>query len=155
MACHQLGPSHHMNQSSLQNKCRTADPDWQNLGRSGKLSFFIIYKFGKIVLRSGKFQILFLKTAKAHFLSKFCTQDKKTSMKFESKYRKFSNGFENVICKMAATLLTHLGRDEMDTISQTTFSNVFSSTKMFEFRLRFHWSLFLKVKLTILQHWFK
>ena len=30
---------------SLQNKCRTADIDRQNLGRSGKLSFFIIYKF--------------------------------------------------------------------------------------------------------------
>ena len=30
---------------SLQNKCRTADPDRQNLGRSGKLSFFVIYKF--------------------------------------------------------------------------------------------------------------
>ena len=43
---------------SLQNKCRTVDPDRQNLGRSGKLSFFTIY-FGEIVLRSGKFQILF------------------------------------------------------------------------------------------------
>ena len=31
--------------SSLQNKCRTTDPDRQNLGQSGKLSFFIIYKF--------------------------------------------------------------------------------------------------------------
>ena len=30
---------------SLQNKCKTSDPDQQNLGRSGKLSFFIIYKF--------------------------------------------------------------------------------------------------------------
>ena len=31
--------------SSLQNKCRIADPDCQNLGRYGKLSFFVIYKF--------------------------------------------------------------------------------------------------------------
>ena len=31
--------------TSLQNKCRTADPDQQNLGPSGKLSVFIIYKF--------------------------------------------------------------------------------------------------------------
>ena len=30
---------------SLQNKCRTTDPEWQNLGRSGKLSFFLKYKF--------------------------------------------------------------------------------------------------------------
>ena len=34
-------------------------------------------------------------------------------------------------------------------ISQTTFSNAFSWTKMCEFRLRFHWSLFLRVQLTI------
>ena len=33
------------NPSSLQNKCRTADIERQNLGRSGKLSFFIIYKY--------------------------------------------------------------------------------------------------------------
>ena len=53
------------------------------------------------------------------------------------------------------TLLTHWGRDKIDAISQTTFSNVFSSMKMFEFRLRFHWSLFLRVELTIFQHWFR
>ena len=41
--------------------------------------------------------------------------------------------------------LTHWGRDEMNNISQTTFSNVFSSTKMFEFRLKFHSSLFPRV----------
>ena len=44
--------------------------------------------------------------------------------------------------------LTHWGRDEMYNISQTTFSNVFSSMKMFEFQLKFHWSLFLRVQLT-------
>ena len=27
--------------------------------------------------------------------------------------------------------------------------------KMFEFRLKFHWSLFLRVQLTIFQHWFR
>ena len=41
--------------------------------------------------------------------------------------------------------LTHWGRDEMNNISQTTFSNLFSSMKMFEFRLKFHWSLFPRV----------
>ena len=52
--------------------------------------------------------------------------------------------------------LTHWGRDEMNDISQTTFSNVFSSMKMFEFRLKFHWSLFPpRVKSTIFQHWFR
>ena len=51
--------------------------------------------------------------------------------------------------------LTHWGRNEMNNISQTTFSNVFSSMKMFEFRLKFHWSLFPRVQLTIIQHWFR
>ena len=49
--------------------------------------------------------------------------------------------------------LTHWDWDEMDNISQTTFWNVFSSMKMFEFRLKFHWSLFLRIQLTILHHW--
>ena len=44
---------------------------------------------------------------------------------------------------------------QMDAISQTTFSNAFSWMKMFEFRLKFHWSLFPRVELTILQHWFR
>ena len=51
--------------------------------------------------------------------------------------------------------LTHWGRDKMDAISQTPFSNAFSWMKMFEYRLKFHWSLFLRVQLTISQHWFR
>ena len=50
--------------------------------------------------------------------------------------------------------LTHWSRDKMDAISQTTLSSAFSWMKMFEFRLQFHWSLFLMVQLTIFQHWF-
>ena len=49
-------------------------------------------------------------------------------------------------------LLTHWGRDKMDAISQTTLTNAFSWTKISEFRLKIHWSLFLL--LTIFQHWF-
>ena len=51
--------------------------------------------------------------------------------------------------------LTHWGRDKMDAISQTPFSSAFSWMKIFEFRLKFHWSLFLRVQLTIFQHWFR
>ena len=51
--------------------------------------------------------------------------------------------------------LTHWGRDIMAAISQTTFSSTFSWMKMFEFQLKFHWSLFLKVKWTKFQHWFR
>ena len=43
----------------------------------------------------------------------------------------------------------------MDAISQTTFSNAFSWMKMFEFRLKFHWSLFPRVQLIIFQQWFR
>ena len=53
-----------------------------------------------------------------------------------------------------AHLLTHWGRYKMAAISQTIFSNAFSWMKIYEFRLRFHWSLFLVVQTTISQHWF-
>ena len=51
--------------------------------------------------------------------------------------------------------LTHSGLDTIPAISQTTFSNALSWMKMYEFRLRFHWSLFPRIQLTILQHWFR
>ena len=38
---------------------------------------------------------------------------------------------------------------------QPTFSNAFSWMKIYEFRLTFHWSLFPRVQLTIIQHWFR
>ena len=45
--------------------------------------------------------------------------------------------------------------DKLSSISQTTFSNEFSWMKSFLFWLKFHWSLFLKAQLTIIQHWFR
>ena len=48
--------------------------------------------------------------------------------------------------------LTHWSRDKIDAILQTTFLNETSCMKMFEFRLKFHWSLFLNVQSTIFQH---
>ena len=53
------------------------------------------------------------------------------------------------------TPLTHWGRVNMDAISQMTFSNAFSWMKMLEFRLKFRWSLFLRVQFNIFQHWFR
>ena len=41
--------------------------------------------------------------------------------------------------------LTYWGWDKMDVISQTTFSMAFLWMKIFEFRLKFHWNLFLRV----------
>ena len=50
-------------------------------------------------------------------------------------------------------VLTHWGRDKMTAILQTTVSKTFSRIKMHEFRLKFHWILFLKVQLIKFQHW--
>ena len=62
---------------------------------------------------------------------------------------------DTVIMVMYSQCLTHWGRDKMVNISQTTFPNVFSSMKMFEFQLKFHWSLFLRVQLKKFQHCFR
>ena len=51
--------------------------------------------------------------------------------------------------------LTHWGRDKMAAFSQTTLSNAFSWMKMLEFRFKFHWSLFIRVQFTTVQHWFR
>ena len=51
--------------------------------------------------------------------------------------------------------LTHWDQDKMAAIYQTHFSNAFSGIKMYTFRLRFHWSLFPMIQLTIFQHWFR
>ena len=51
--------------------------------------------------------------------------------------------------------LTHWGRDKMAAFSQTISSNAFPWMKMYEFRLIFHWSLFLGVQLTIFRHWLR
>ena len=58
-------------------------------------------------------------------------------------------------CNYICRYLTYWGRGKSAAISQTTFSNAFSWMKMNEFRIKFHWSLFLGAQLTILQHWFR
>ena len=57
--------------------------------------------------------------------------------------------------KLLLGFLTHWGGDKMAAISQTTFSNLFTWMKMSEFRLEFLWNMFLRVQLTIPQHWFR
>ena len=58
---------------------------------------------------------------------------------------------------MAQYLLafTHWGWDKMVTNFLTTFSNAFSWIKICKLQLKFHWSLFPVVQLTIFQHWFR
>ena len=43
----------------------------------------------------------------------------------------------------------------MVAIFQTTFSNTFSWKKTYKFWLELHWSVFVRVQLTIFQHWFR
>ena len=63
-------------------------------------------------------------------------------------------GARNGSYSMAPAPINSLRPRQMDAISQTTFSNGFSGMKVFEFRLKAHWSLFPRVQLTKLQHWF-
>ena len=72
---------------------------------------------------------------------------------FKQMRLKISSGKWRPYC-LGLYVLTHWGRDKMAAIFQT-FSNGFSGMKMYEFRLTFHWSLFLEVQLTIFQHCFR
>ena len=68
--------------------------------------------------------------------------------------RVLSNGISGDL-RYCLYSLTHWGWDKMAAIFQTTFSNAFSWRKIYELWLRFHWSLFLRVQLTIFKHWFR
>ena len=51
--------------------------------------------------------------------------------------------------------LTYLPLDKTALLSQTIFSDAFLWMKSFVFGLKFHWSLFLRVQLTIWHLWFR
>ena len=64
-------------------------------------------------------------------------------------YAKRVIGFHDESCHIPAPserwcMSTHWGLDKMADIFQTTFWNGFSWMKLFEYRLKFHWSLFLR-----------
>ena len=52
--------------------------------------------------------------------------------------------------RKAKNSLSYWGRDKMAANFLTTFSNAFPWMEIYQFRLRFHWSLFPRVQLTIL-----
>ena len=54
-------------------------------------------------------------------------------------------GFNAIGSIWTTHTLTHGGGDEMTAMFQTTYSITFSWMKKYEFRLKFHWSLFLSV----------
>ena len=61
----------------------------------------------------------------------------------------------DVLANYSFMHLNYWGRDKIGAISQTIFSSAFSWMKIFEFRLKFHRSLFQRVQLIISQHWFR
>ena len=67
-----------------------------------------------------------------------------------------SRGIDRVpLWALAPDWLIHWGRDKMAAIFRMTISNAFSLMKMYQFRLRYHWNLLPRVRLTIFQHWFR
>ena len=66
-----------------------------------------------------------------------------------------SNCLQNGEHFVSASMLKHWGLRQMVAIFHTTFSNAFSRKKTLEFRLSFQLTLFLRVKLTMIQHWFR
>ena len=95
------------------------------------------------------------------YLHKQCYQDKKKKHLAWMICSNILDGcklwvhFSHSAFRFTKTKLTHWGRDKMAAIFQKTFSNAFSWMKMYEFHLRFDWSLFLRVRLTIFHHWFR
>ena len=98
----------------------------------------------------------------------FCIEVQRIPLKFHTKY--ITHTLKDMIlhnfnlrsrmcfwnaCLLPQNISTHWGRDKIEAILQTTFSNAISWMKMFEFRLKFQWSLFLKVQLKIFQHCFR
>ena len=68
------------------------------------------------------------------------------------------HGFNRLLyCKQNSLpeYLTHLPQEKMAAISQTMFSDAFLWMGSFAFWLKFHWSLFLRVQLTVFHHWFR
>ena len=72
-----------------------------------------------------------------------------TGLVVSSKLNRPGPGFINTLRSEDTYMneLTHWGRDKMAAIFQMIFSNGYSWMKMYEFRLTFHWSLFLGVQL--------
>ena len=63
-----------------------------------------------------------------------------------------NNGNLELYNRWIVIVWTHWGLDKMAAISQTTVSNSFSWMKIYEFRIKCHWSLFLRVQQTLFQH---
>ena len=101
-------------------------------------------------------KIIFLNIVVGIWLMIICYLAKISQKRYILHWFQYRNSyFKHPSVSENGMLLTHWGRDKMAAISQTTLSNAFSWMKMLEFRLKFHWSLFLRVQLTTFQRWFR
>ena len=83
------------------------------------------------------------RTSRIHLKSLFIQMSCSDLTKWQdAKYSNFSNDRRGNITGLIG-LLTHWGRDKMAANFLTTISNAFSWMKIYEFRLRFHWGLFV------------
>ena len=79
----------------------------------------------------------------------------KYSVQFHTGIDIIPGSYELRNTQVVVCLINTLRPRQMDAILQTPFSNAYSWMKMFEFWLKFHWSLFPRVQLTIFQQSFR
>ena len=95
-------------------------------------------------------------TLTGHLLIDYLHQYIWTSRKKYYPIARNSKGFpETVALETIQFGLTYLPLDQMVAILQTIFWDACLWMKSFVFWLKFHWNLFLRVQLSISQHWFR
>ena len=102
-----------------------------------------------------RLEILLFSVSFGYWWFRICFIDQRALFKWPTTTREKSRRFEEQWLRQTLFLLIHWGRDKMATNFLMTFSKAFSRMKIYEYWLRFHWSLFPRIKLTILQHWFR
>ena len=117
-------------------------------GLNPLISCWTTYDFA-LMMNNLKFKPYFKKATTMHMRSEMILREYMVSMDTKQ-YINLAVSFT-----LKGVKWTTWGRDKMDAIFQTTYSNAFSSTKMSEFWLKFHWSVFRRVQLTLFQHWFR
>ena len=113
------------------------------LSRRGTVLFFeVIHQ----IWRSHGWKIDNLNPIWVRLLGRFQLSNPSDLLFFFQECRPFCSGLNE---------LTHWGRVKRTAFSQTTSSNAFYWMNLYDFGLTFHWILFLVVKFTIFQHWFR
>ena len=102
-----------------------------------------------------QFDIIAISHRESWFEKRHSQRDAERYMWFCFNYPHCTHVWQLKCCISMCFASTHWGRDKMAAIFHTTFSSAFSWMKIFQLRFKFHYSLFLRVHLTIRQHWFR